>query len=495
MPRVRPMMSDDALADDLLASAGLIDKAIEPPSYDEVVQQLRIMDDHDNIIPFIPKRAQRHFMEHRTGRDLILKSRQQGFSTQIQADMFARVVSETLRCATLAHDDATTQKLRRMAERFYDNLPADLRPPRGLDNATTTTYPRTQSEVTIATAGAQNAGRGGTYNYVHGSEVAFWRNAKKILSGLMQGVPKEGQIVLESTPNGAQGWFYEQCKAALEGKGIWTLHFYAWWWDEKYQIALDEGEHLVYTKEEQALVTKHNLTPEQIKWRRAKVDELGDLFPQEYPEDPWSCFLTTGKSAFGDFYPALYLPHTDLDWNPLHTYVAGVDWGQDDDWTVCSIMDANSLHEVSLERWRHMTFKAMRAEIVKLCRKWHVSLIIPERNSAASNVEDLADDLVAAGLSTVVQAIPMSNPFKSLLVSDFKNGIETSDLQLLDIEEARSELAAFVSGRSPSGLYTYEAQPGNHDDTVIARLLAYHAILTRAEHMPPVIRQMKVKGR
>ena len=43
-----------------------------------------------------------------------------------------------------------------------------------------------------------------------------------------------------------------------------------------------------------------SLTPEQLKWRRNKKLELKEFFKQEYPEDPLTCFLTSGNSYFGD---------------------------------------------------------------------------------------------------------------------------------------------------------------------------------------------------
>src|SRR5690606_34944342 len=140
------------------------------------------------------------------------------------------------------------------------NLPDDKRPPRGLDNATTTSYPLTGSEVLIATAGSKNKGRAGTYSRVHGSEVAFWTDAAATMAGLMQGVPTGGEIILESTPNGAQGWFYERCMEALDGNSIWTLHFYPWWCDKTYSIALEPDEVLTLEPEEKALVERHGLT-------------------------------------------------------------------------------------------------------------------------------------------------------------------------------------------------------------------------------------------
>jgi len=258
---------------------------------------LRILDKDKHKKPFTWNKAQRDFNAHRTGRDLILKARQLGFSTYLQGEMFRRLVTSTRTTMTMAHDDETTQKLRRMADRFWENCKFNgIQPARKYANGTLTTYPDYDSEAIIATAGSQEAGRGGTYTDFHGSEVAFWRNAEAIMAGAMQGGNPD--IVLESTPNGAQGYFYEHCMEALDGKGVWTLHFYPWWWDDAYRVALEPGEVIEYREDEKRLAELHHLSPEQIKWRRKKQSELKRLFPQEYPEDPRGCFLTSGLRYF-----------------------------------------------------------------------------------------------------------------------------------------------------------------------------------------------------
>jgi hypothetical protein len=56
-------------------------------------KHLVILDKSRRQAPLIWNRAQQHFHANRTGRDLILKARQLGFSTYIQGEMFR---SETL---------------------------------------------------------------------------------------------------------------------------------------------------------------------------------------------------------------------------------------------------------------------------------------------------------------------------------------------------------------------------------------------------------------
>lgn len=444
---------------------------------DRAKAQLQILDKNNQLVDYTPNAAQADFLAKRSGRDLVLKARQLGISTAVQADHFLSAITRTTTAATLAHDDPTTQKLRRMAKRFYDSLDNPVR--RGLDNATTTTYPDTGSEVTISTAGSLAVGRGGTYSHVHGSEVAFWKDAESLMAGILQGVPAQGQIVLESTPNGAQGWFYDRCMEALRGEGAWNLHFFAWWWDVGYRVPLQTGEDLApYSDAELALIAKFNLTPEQIKWRRQKVAELGRLFPQEYPENPVDCFLTSGSSVFGDFAHALYTP-TSAEPEVEHFHVGGVDWGQENDYTVLSIWDADANREELLLSLNKMRWGEMRRQIREACKRYGVQYLVVEKNSASSNIEDLQAEFEADGVECSIQSFSMTNQRKADLVVNFHNALHQDGSQILNDPVGNAELRSFVSTQTANGIWTYAAAGTGHDDTVIARLLARYACMQR----------------
>lgn len=281
------------------------------PSVESVLQDellflrlLTIKDKRGRLVPLIANRAQRHFYANRSGRDLILKARQLGFSTFIQGLFYKRVTTEFGKTAvTISHDRSSTEKLRDKFKLFYNKIPDGAKPIMGKDDKITSAFPQLESSSYIGTAGNHSFGRGNTLHLIHGSEFAFWPEPKILLTGLLEAVPDlhimpDSWIILESTPNGAEGEFYEMCMAALEGRGEWKLHFYEWWWDDEYRMPLDRNEVLTYDPQELVLVEKHGLTPEQIKWRRFKIERLGDEFLQEYPEDPITCFLLSGRGRF-----------------------------------------------------------------------------------------------------------------------------------------------------------------------------------------------------
>lgn len=422
--------------------------------------------------------VQRHYMQRRTPRDLVLKARQFGFSTAIQGELFRLATTGTATTLTLSHEDKSTQKLRRITQRFYDNLPRDFRPARAYANATLTTYPGYDSECTVATAGNVNSGRGDSFSHIHGSEVAFWRDAESLLTAVLEAGSPEW-VALESTPNGAQGWFYDACMEALDGRGIWRLHFYPWWSDSSYCEALLLGERIAYTSEEAALVELHNLTPGQIKWRRGKQKALKHKFLQEYPEDPRTCFLLSGQGYFGDVSHALSAPLRPTP-QPGTRYVAGLDFGQTVDYTVLSVLNADTLEQVDLLRVNRLPWKDMRARVVERCAHWGVDLLVAERNSMGStNIEALKDELRDAGCDTRLKAFDTTIKSKPPLIAGLHTALHESGLALLPDPAQRRELQAYEASQTANGNWTYGAPHGEHDDCVMALAIAWHALHKR----------------
>ncbi len=53
-----------------------------------------------------------------------------------------------------------------------------------------------------------------------------------------------------------------------------------------------------FTDEESELQKAHGLSPEQIAFRREMRSSFRSLAPQEFAEDPSSCFLASGDCVF-----------------------------------------------------------------------------------------------------------------------------------------------------------------------------------------------------
>jgi hypothetical protein len=234
-------------------------------------------------------------------RALILKARQQGFSTYIGGRFYHRVTHGTgLQCFILTHEQEATNNLFGMVDRYHQNNNPLVKPSTGAANAKELYFDRLDSGYGVGTAGAKAVGRSKTVQLFHGSEVAFWPNAPTHFAGVVQAIPDlpGTEIILESTANGVGGEFHERWQQAEAGIGDYIAIFVPWFWSDEYRRPVPEGFSLSDDEDDYARL--HSLDLGQMVWRRAKLAELKDplLFKQEYPATAAEAFQTTGHDAF-----------------------------------------------------------------------------------------------------------------------------------------------------------------------------------------------------
>src|SRR5208337_1768488 len=160
----------------------------------------------------------------------------------------------------VTQDRESAEDVFRIVRRFWENLPDEAREGHlrtSYRNARQLVFPHLDSEYCLASA-AENAGRGRTIQNLHCSELSHWgREGAEALASLRAAVVPGGEIVLESTANGAWGQFYEEWMRAEETG--YTKHFFPWWYEESY--VAEPGEPiLLLTEEESALANEHGLT-------------------------------------------------------------------------------------------------------------------------------------------------------------------------------------------------------------------------------------------
>ncbi len=255
-------------------------------------------------------RAQQYIHERledqrrRTGRvrAIILKGRQQGCSTYVGGRFYWRTTwAKGLRSFILTHEDAATQNLFEMVNRYHENCPVFVRPSTGAANAKELFFDKLDSGYKIGTAGTKGVGRSSTVQLFHGSEVAFWPHAETHAAGVMQAVPDEDgtEVILESTANGIGNFFHQKWRDAEDGSSDFIAIFVPWFWQEEYRKDVPEG--FMLTAEEQEYVGLYGLDLGQMAWRRNKIAELGKdatLFKQEYPATAAEAFQFSGHDSF-----------------------------------------------------------------------------------------------------------------------------------------------------------------------------------------------------
>ncbi|MFD7521431.1 hypothetical protein [Paenibacillus chitinolyticus] len=281
---------------------------------DYIQDKLFIRTKNKQVVNLLFNPIQVMYWAEKTKRDIILKPRQLGFSTLTIARFFECVINEeNVTAVIIAHDSDSTLKMFQAVQLMYERLPEGKKeqlnngrnkPKYG--NKKEFFFQGNNSRIYVGTAGSDKFGRSQTINYLLCSEVAFWPNPEEIMTGLLQAVPYDGEIVIESTANGVGNHYHQTYEDAKKGKNNWTAHFYAWFQHPEYQLPLADGEVIEYDQDEQELVERYSLTPEQIKWRRWKISEMPqrpdrskeDVFKQEYPSNDLEAFLMTGLPVF-----------------------------------------------------------------------------------------------------------------------------------------------------------------------------------------------------
>lgn len=279
-------------------------------------------------------------------RVIILKARQMGFSTLIEAfALWCTLGHDEWNTILVATDDDQARLIFEMTQRMYDEMPVnELRLPRFHISSFTANniwfkkpservkkfksnrnewWIDLNSKIRIASAEKKGAlGKAGTWQTVHGSEVADWPQLRKSLAALLAAchdVP-ETSVFLESTAFGMNE-FYDMWNHRTIGKlkvpYDWQNVFVPWYWDAKYEMDV-EGDQQFVDQAEEALYRRimddkqlwRELDPDltedrvwhKLFWRRFTLSHKyqGDVdeFCQYYPSYAEEAFRFSGQSVY-----------------------------------------------------------------------------------------------------------------------------------------------------------------------------------------------------
>lgn len=222
-------------------------------------------------------------------------------STYVGARFYHRSThSRGIRVFILTHEDAATQNLFEMVDRYHDHCPDLVKPSTGASSAKELAFDKLDSGYKVGTAGTKGVGRSSTIQLFHGSEVAFWPHADTHASGVLQAIPEAPgtEVILESTANGMGNLFHQMWQDAESGKSDFIPIFVPWYWQDEYRRVPPTGFSL--DDEETEYAEAYGLDDEQMAWRRAKIVELKDplLFKQEYPATAAEAFQLTGHDSY-----------------------------------------------------------------------------------------------------------------------------------------------------------------------------------------------------
>lgn len=393
-----------------------------------------IRDKDGNLVPFKLKEQQLRLWEAirvsiEEGvavRIIILKARQLGFSTMMQAFLLWYTTTKPGKGGlTMAHDEESAGELFKKIELMYDKLPDALH--KELEACRTSSKLGKKkswggdlnSDLYVETAGNERAGRSKTFQAAHLSEVAFWDKADELMYGLFQSIPMRGSIiVVESTANGRGNWFHRTWQKSQDPNSIWQGLFFPW--HEEAEYSMPAPKDMVLDEEEKKLKKAYKLTNDQLMWRRYKIEDEchGDVekFRQEYPLSPEEAFIVSGDTYVApkviEFYeskckPPLKkgrvelvgghpvfteMPHRAMDpvgppwwiWKrpeKEHAYIIGADpaGGTAHDFSAAHIVDTHTLEVVATFQGK-MDPDDFAHQLRWMARTYNDALIAPEKN-------------------------------------------------------------------------------------------------------------------
>jgi len=236
-----------------------------------ISDNLTVLDkDTRQYIPFKLNAIQSKFMSEASGTDIILKARQQGFSSLILALFTADfiLVDNSLSVVVADITDNALDLLARVKgfiQSYEDHMgfkiPLKYNSKYELENALN------GSRYIIGTAENTKFGRSKTITNLHLSEAAFYPKLRDILAGAGTALIPTGKFIIETTANGFNE-FKTLWDDSVNGQSTFKPLFYK---------ASDFYSAEFLARERQ---------------------RLGRLFDQEYPETPEEAFLSSGDMYF-----------------------------------------------------------------------------------------------------------------------------------------------------------------------------------------------------
>lgn len=330
-------------------------KAIKQDFYKFAKMNLYIKDKFANIVPFVPNEPQRALIDYvllcikekRPVKVIILKARQMGFSTAVEALCYWWTSTNfNINSVIIGNDEKSSLNLYRMFRRYFDNTNILFKPSVRYNTKSDLTFEKFDengkqiglgSAIKIETAKNKSAGRSDTVNFLHASELGAWENGEDLVASLMQTVPdaevmeKPSMVFLESTAEGRGNYFHKEYVAAVNKKNNYQPLFAPWWILDTYERDAtfeDLGQLNDYESFLVELMRKghetlgHKFTvseesiPRKLAYYRRKAKDFAatpERLPQEYPSTWEESFIASGKNVFNP----LALQEMEKDATPL----------------------------------------------------------------------------------------------------------------------------------------------------------------------------------
>lgn len=274
----------------------------------------KIRNKKGELIKFRLNRAQSHYHENKWYRNLILKSRQLGFTTYEAIDSLDDTLfTPNFDALMIAHNlEAGESIFSKKVSFAWDKIPNALKALWSVDNKTSKTLKFDFGEKGFSSLAVDTSGRSGTYQRLHVTELAdiskkYPKKVPDIIEGTVPAVPTKGRVDIESTSQGASGEFFDMFTEAWDREPTnpleYKAHFYNWTWDDEElkDIKPIPFSEMQSSEKFQEYAKKHGLTDIQITYYYLKwlsLNKKWNALKREYPTTPEEAFDAVSEGTF-----------------------------------------------------------------------------------------------------------------------------------------------------------------------------------------------------
>lgn len=205
---------------------------------------------------------------------------------------------------------------------------------------------------------------------------------------------------------------------------------------------------------------------------QALAEITQDMTEEAYRQEILAEFLESEGAVFRNLAACMTAPGNELpESHRGHMIVAGVDWGKQQDFTAISVVCATCRRELARDRFNQIDYAFQRARLQALWERWNIGYINAEANAMGEPViEQLQrDGLPVHGFTTTAATKPP-------LIESLALALERGECRWIADPIWTGELEAYERRVNQTGRSTYSAPQGMHDDTVMARALAWWPI-------------------
>ena len=350
---------------------------------------LQIIDKQGIQRPFKPNPAQLKVYSELQGNNWlsILKARQLGSSTFIAAYYLHKALFyKNHRVAVAAHTLEAVRAIFQIYTTYYNTLPKFLQLPTDNQNANELRF-KHGSRIKV---GTPNSFRGSTYQSLHASEVAYWKDPEQDIAALFQTMGANPTVILETTANGLNE--YHRLWNSDNG---YTKLFLSWQLDPGYTRGTKQKD--ITITERELIEGIKGITQEQKNWAihtlRTKCAGSLSTFKQEYASDPITCFISSGTRVFDFTFPDATVTEGFIEYEKPSTqrpYIMGVDaaeGGKDGDYSAFTILTREDNPRIVATYYGRIESHSF-AEVVHKYAKQYNAFIVVEAASTGYAILD-----------------------------------------------------------------------------------------------------------